>query len=321
MRLAKTLNYLGEFAAAQAHLAQGIALYDPQRHRAHAVRYGQDPGVVCRACAGVTLWHLGYPDQALQMSHGALTLAQEVAHPFSQGMALFFAAWWSISAVGQGTCRRAGRGSYRPRGRAGGDGLLSGGDNLSGVGAGPAVSCAWCREGAKEARIAQMQRVWRPVVPRGQSCSAGVGLALLAAASAQGGQPETGVTLLAEALSVLNDTGERRHEADSIGLRARYCRRVQQSTTGRAETCFQQALALARWQQARAWELRVAMSLSRLWQQQGTPEDARQLLTGVYDWFTERLQTPDLQEARALFATWSVLMLSLLDHFVDSRAP
>ena len=70
-----------------------MVLYDPHRHRTHTVRYGQEPGVVCRAYAGVTLWHLGYPDQALQMSHEALTLAREVAHPFSQGMALFFAAW------------------------------------------------------------------------------------------------------------------------------------------------------------------------------------------------------------------------------------
>jgi hypothetical protein len=60
------LNYLGEFTAAQAHLAQGIALYDPQQHRAHAFRYGRDPGVVCRYYASVTLWYLGYPDQALQ---------------------------------------------------------------------------------------------------------------------------------------------------------------------------------------------------------------------------------------------------------------
>ena len=90
--LGNTLNYLGEFAAAQAHFAQGIALYDPQQHRSHAFRYGQDPGVVCRAYAGVTLWWLGYPDQALQQSHEALTLARELAHPFSLAYALFFAA-------------------------------------------------------------------------------------------------------------------------------------------------------------------------------------------------------------------------------------
>ena len=70
-----------------------------------------------------------------------------------------------------------------------------------------------------------------------------------------------------------------------------------------AETCWSQALALARRQQAKAWELRTAMSLSRLWQQQGKQEDARQLLAKVYDWFTEGFETADLQEARALLGT------------------
>ena len=88
--LGVTLNYLGELTTAQAHLVQGITLYDRQQHRPHA---GLDPGVACRYYAGVTLWYLGYPDQALQRSHEALTLAQELAHPFSLGFALFFAAW------------------------------------------------------------------------------------------------------------------------------------------------------------------------------------------------------------------------------------
>jgi hypothetical protein len=66
--LGNTVNYLGEFTAARAHFAQGIALYDPQQHRSHGFRYGQDPGVVCRAYASMTLWCLGYPDQALRWS-------------------------------------------------------------------------------------------------------------------------------------------------------------------------------------------------------------------------------------------------------------
>src|SRR5262249_10174681 len=90
--LGNTVNYLGEFATAQAHFAQGIALYDPQRHRSHAFHYGQDPGVICRAYAGVTLWWLGYPDQALQRSHEALALARELAHPLSLAFAQYFAA-------------------------------------------------------------------------------------------------------------------------------------------------------------------------------------------------------------------------------------
>ena len=75
------------------YLEEGIVLHNPRWLRVHAVRYGQDPGVACRAYAGVTLGWLGYPDQALQRSHEALTLAQEVAHPFSRGYALFIATW------------------------------------------------------------------------------------------------------------------------------------------------------------------------------------------------------------------------------------
>ena len=91
--LGNTLNYLGEFAAARAHFEQGIALYDRQQHHAHAFRYGQDPGVICHAYAALTLWWLGYPEQAWQRSHQAVTLARELAHPFSLGIALVFAAW------------------------------------------------------------------------------------------------------------------------------------------------------------------------------------------------------------------------------------
>src|SRR5262249_15697666 len=91
--LGNTLNYLGEFTAAQAHFAQGIALYDRQQHHAHAFLYGQDPGVICRSYGAVTLWFLGYPNQAMQRAHDALTLARELAHPVSLAGALFFAAW------------------------------------------------------------------------------------------------------------------------------------------------------------------------------------------------------------------------------------
>jgi predicted ATPase len=77
---------------------------------------------------------------------------------------------------------------------------------------------------------------------------------------------------------------------------------LQQSTPDehQAETGFQTALAIARRQQAKALELRAAMSLSRLWQQQGKGDEARALLAPIYRWFTEGFDTPDLQEAKAL---------------------
>jgi predicted ATPase len=88
-----TLFYLGELAAARGHLAQGMALYDPQQHRAHAFLYGgHDPGLCCQSYTALTLWALGYPDQALQSSDKALTLARELAYPASLAGALNSAA-------------------------------------------------------------------------------------------------------------------------------------------------------------------------------------------------------------------------------------
>ena len=95
------LLHRGEFAQARAHAEQAIALYDPQQHRTYLVSYGNDSGVACRCCAASALWVLGYPDQALERSGAALTLAQELAHPFSLTFALYEAACF-ISSAGRG---------------------------------------------------------------------------------------------------------------------------------------------------------------------------------------------------------------------------
>jgi len=92
MALGSTCFRIGELTQARGHLEDGIALYDPQQHRSLAFDYGDDPGVICLSDASWLLWHLGYPDQALQRSHEALTLAQQLAHPFSLAFALLFAA-------------------------------------------------------------------------------------------------------------------------------------------------------------------------------------------------------------------------------------
>jgi predicted ATPase len=124
-------------------------------------------------------------------------------------------------------------------------------------------------------------------------------LALLAEAYGAMQQPVTGLAVLAEACTGSVETGEQWYDAELHRLRGRLL-----AQTGAApqetEAAYQQALTTARRQQARAWELRAAMSLARLWQQQGKQAEARALLTPVYDWFTEGFDTTDLQEARAL---------------------
>ena len=129
-------------------------------------------------------------------------------------------------------------------------------------------------------------------------------LALLVEAYGKGGQVEEGLTVLAEALAAVNRSEERMYEAELWRLRGELTLQASaqstESSAQEAEGYFRKALAIARQQQAKSWELRASTRLARLWQQQDKREDARQLLAEIYGWFTEGFDTKDLQEAKAL---------------------
>jgi predicted ATPase len=125
----------------------------------------------------------------------------------------------------------------------------------------------------------------------------------LAEAHGKAGQAEAGLTLLAEALAQAQRKGESWRDAELHRLRGELLLHAEggvRHAALTAEECFQQALTIARRQQAKALELRAAMRLSQLWQQQGKRDAAREVLAEVYGWFTEGFDTADLQEARAL---------------------
>ena len=130
-------------------------------------------------------------------------------------------------------------------------------------------------------------------------------LALLAAASAQAGRCEAGLTLLAAALAVTNDTGERRWEAERHRLQGERLLASAAEYDTEAETCLRHARDIARRQQAKSGERRAAMRLSRLWRQPGKRTKAHELLAPLYSWCTERFATAALQEATALLADLS----------------
>jgi len=320
-----TLGDLGEFAPAREHLQQGLALYDPQQHRSLAFLYEQDFGVSCLGFMALTLWHLGYPDQALQRSHEALTLAQKLTHPFSLAAALGMAV-----IVHQ--CRREGQ-AVQQRAEA----LITLASEQ-----GFALWVAWgsmlrgwalAAQGQGEEGIAQMRQGLTAFRATGAETPRSHFLALLAEASGKEGQIEEGLTLLAEALAVVHKTGERFSEAElyrlkgtltlqskaSLGQVSDKSRASQDKSEitspqhptpstqaeAEAEACFHKAIEIARRQQAKSLELRAVMSLSRLWQQQGKIEEARQMLAEIYGWFTEGFDTKDLQEAKALLAELS----------------
>jgi predicted ATPase len=127
-------------------------------------------------------------------------------------------------------------------------------------------------------------------------------LAWLAEAYGKVGQVDEGLTVVAEALTAVDRTGERVQEAELYRLRGELLLQHAMAQQEAAEACFQQALAIARRQQAKSWELRAAMSLSRLWQHQGQRAAARELLAPIYGWFSEGFDTADLQETKALLA-------------------
>jgi predicted ATPase len=248
----------------------------------------------------VTLWLLGYPDQALQRGHEALTLARELADPVSLAIALCFAMW-----VHQ--FRREGRLAQE---RAEAAIALATEQGFTVVRANGTIFRGWALfqrsgepeagQGHREEGIAQMRQglaVWQAT---GARVFRPYGLALLAEASAHVGQIEEGLTLLGEALAVAHDTGERRWEAELHRLKGELLLGRAAGQDAEAEACLHQALAVARQQQTKSLELRAAMSLSRLWQRQGKRAEAHQLLAEVYGWFAEGFDTADLQEARAL---------------------
>jgi predicted ATPase len=125
-------------------------------------------------------------------------------------------------------------------------------------------------------------------------------LAWLAEAYGEVGQTEEGLTVLAEALAVVDKTGERHWETELYRLKGELRLRQDVPDEQEAESCLRQAVAVARQQQGKSLELRAALSLSRLWQRQGKRVEARELLAPIYGWFREGFDTADLQEARAL---------------------
>jgi predicted ATPase len=291
LALGATLLWLGELAQARVHLEQGIRLYD--QNPSHSPSFaGDDPGVSGRRLVALVLWLLGYSDQALRRSHEALTLAQELSQPFSLAFALAHAALlhqFRYEAQAAQERAEAGIALAREQGFARWEawGTIIGGWALA-------------AQGQREEGIAQIRQGLAAWQAAGQELGRPVFLALLAEAYGKVGQAEAGLSVIVEALALMDKIGERDYEAELYRLRGELLLRHTVPDAPQAEACFQQALIVGRHRQAKSLELRAALSLSRLWQQQGKRAAARQLLAEVYGWFTEGFDTPDLQEARAL---------------------
>jgi predicted ATPase len=209
--LAGVLLPMGDLAQARTHLEQGLALYDPRQHHAHAFLYGHDPGVFCLLYLATVLWHLGYPDQARQKDYEALTLAKELGHPFTLTAVLNVSAlthqhrreeavmWKRIEAM-EKIATEYGFLFYLVVGN-----LLR----------------AWAltEHGQVEEGIAQMQQCLAAMRATGMELLVPYWLLLLAEAHRKGGQVKEGLEVVAEALATVERTGEHWWEAELYRLR------------------------------------------------------------------------------------------------------
>ena len=310
--LGSTSLWLGEYATALEHLEQLNMLYNPNTHQPLSVHYGENLKTAGGALTAWTLWYLGYPEQAGKASDEALRFAQDLASPVDLTWAFIRSAWThhhrqEVSVVEEYTAVGA---------------ALAAEHRLPFLAAVGRVLQGWtlCQRGQTEQAISQIRQGITAVQEAGASWGRPYFLALLAEAYERDGQIEEGLGVLVEALGLVRKTDERFCEAELYRLRGELLLardKRSQAAAGRpipatsatstapsseAEDCLLLAIKIARRQSAKSWELRASASLSRVWQQQGKTQEARQLLDPIYSWFTEGFETQDVQEVKGLLA-------------------
>ena len=253
--------------------------------------------------AAWSLWFTGAIDQSLARSQEALALARELGHPFHLTNARYWAAQLSQYRRERSRTRELAEAVIATSAEEGfaqqkAQGVFLRGWALAEPG-GDGTGWAQMREGfaAWEATGAGVLRPYY--------------LALLAEVAAQADDVDDGLRLIDEALVAVQQSGERSWQAEVHRIHGELLLRqvgdeaMTSTAAEAAEVCFQQALAIARDQQARSLELRAAMSLGRQWDRVGMRTKANELLAPICGWFTEGADTVDLREARALLEAWA----------------
>jgi tetratricopeptide (TPR) repeat protein len=328
-----TLLWLGEFTPAQAHLDQAFAYYDPEHHRDLAYHVGQNLGLGALSFAAETLWCRGYPDQALERVRHALSVAQALSHPFSLVDTLGHVALVHLLRRESQEAHAQAEALLTPAHEHGFAWWLGVGTSLQGWALVERAAQSGAREQREAGRV-QLQEGLAAVRAAGGELWVPLLLGAVAQGYAQGGQATDGLSVLTEALAMVEKNEERWNEAELYRLKGELTLQQSRASLGRvqdksqasqnksevpntqyltpntqeeadAEACFFKAIEVARKQQAKSWELRASTSLARLWQSQGKTHEAHEMLSEIYNWFTEGFDTKDLQEAKALLTKFT----------------
>ena len=290
--MGNTLMSTGDIAQGRAHYDQAMALYNSAEHRLLAMRIGQDSGPVILSWRSQALWMLGYPEAALIDAEHALKDAREIGQ-----------AATLMNALGLTTTTHILCGNYAAA-KARSDELVALADEKGSAfrKAGGMVGQGWAlaltgRASDAVKIITASLNAWRST---GATLLVPTWLSSLARAYAKLGQFEDAWRCIGEAMTAVATTKETWFEADIHRMAGEIALRSPEPDAAKAEAYFERSLAVARKQQAKSWELRAAMSMARLWRDQGKRDEARDLLAPVYGWFTEGFDTLDLKEAKAL---------------------
>jgi class 3 adenylate cyclase/predicted ATPase len=284
-----SLQSAGEITEGRAHYDQAIALYDPMEHRPLTTRFGQDSRVVNLSRRSAALWLLGYPEAALADTESALRKAREIGH-----------AATLMYALSHGAFARYQCGNY-----ASANAVL---DELAAL-AEEKGTLFWkvfgiLNRGCMRVLTGQPLDAVRMITSGWQSTGATMWmpffLSYLARAHAELGKFEDAWCSICEAMTAVEGTKERWCEAEVYRTAGEITLLAPEPNPARAEAYFERALAVSRAQQAKSWELRAAMSVARLWRDQGKGDEARNLLAPIYGWFAEGFATLDLKEAKGL---------------------
>ncbi|HEX5082150.1 MAG TPA: AAA family ATPase [Blastocatellia bacterium] len=281
----------GEPVSATEHFQKADAIYKPNQSRSHVGCFGADLGLFSRSWATHFLWQKGYPDQARASAEETLNLARKLAHPFTQTITLAYAAMLN-------QLRR----DVEETGR------LAEATIAYSTEHGFSYYLAWAKalQGWTRAALGDHERGLAGISGGIEALQSTAGArlpyyrALLAEAYGWAGRIDQALKALDDAFADVGKTGERWWEAELYRLRGELFRSEAINRRNTAEDCFRTAIEVARGQQAKSIELRAAVSLCRLWRDEGKRTQARQLLAEVHDWFTEGFDTPDLRDARSL---------------------
>jgi predicted ATPase len=282
----------GNFAEGRAHLDQVIALYDPVEHRPLAARFAQDPRVSALIFRSLALWALGYPEAALAGTEQALREARETGHAGALMNAMSLTCLTQLISGNYATAQAQS-------------------DELIGLGE-EKGSVYWKAAGmlrragvlALTGNPSDAVSIFTSAIPVWRSTGTRiylpVWLSLLARAYGELGQFDQAWSYIGEAITMVETTKQTWYEAEIHRIAGEIALMSRKPDAAKAEAYFERALAIARVQQAKSWELRAAMSMARLWRDQGKRDEARELLAPVYGWFTEGFDTLDLKQAKAL---------------------